>query len=744
MTVIEAGAKPAASISPALFAVTVFASAGLVFMVQPMVAKLVLPLLGGSPSVWNTSIAFFQAALLAGYGYAHLLQRVSSVRRQAMIHAAALLVAALALPLRVSELAGPPSSEHPSLWLLAVLALSIGAPFAVLSATAPLVQAWHARVFRAQGGPEPYVLYAASNLGSLIALLAYPLIIEPTTTVQGQRYGWSLGYVAFALLMSALAFRAGRSAAEAPTASAELPAAPPASWPRRLAWMALAGVPSSLMLGVTTHLTTDVASAPFLWVLPLALYLATFIIAFSEKPAISPGVALVLHAIAVAACAAMLPFKTSNFLLQMAVHLAAFFFTALICHQRLVSLRPAPERLTEFYFYMSLGGVLGGAFNAFAAPVIFPSVYEYPLMLVLGCLARPWGGRIALWRWFVFLVGIAAAYAAGIIVQSEGFDENVKLLLGIVALCALINSGRALLFFALIGAISVAAELVGDRVDTRQSWRSFFGVLRQSQMPVPGVGVVKMLSHGTTMHGAQATHPDYDCRPFTYYALETPIGQVFLAGREKPHPLTIGAVGLGTGAVSAYTRPGDVLTFYEIDPLVKRIATDPKNFTYISTCAEGRIDYVIGDARLTLQKEPKDKFDILLIDAFSSDAVPAHLLTVEAVRSYLDRLKPDGVLILHLSNRNLALAEPAAAVVKAAGGQGLMQVYYHDQSNPLMWASSVEAMIAGKTPEALAPYRNDPRWSAIDDAGVRPWTDDYTNLPGALYAQMKSRMDWLP
>lgn len=744
MTFIQAGAKPAAPISPVMFAVTVFASAGLVFMVQPMIARLVLPLLGGSPSVWNTSMAFFQAALLAGYGYAHLLQRVASVRRQAMIHAGALLVAALVLPLRVSELAGPPSSDHPILWLLAVLAISIGAPFAVLSATAPLVQAWHARVFRAEGGPEPYVLYAASNLGSLIALLAYPVLIEPTTTLQGQRVGWSLGYLAFALLMGALAWRVSRSVPEAPVQATAPTRAAPASWPRRLAWVALAAIPSSLMLGVTTHLTTDVASAPFLWVIPLALYLATFIIAFSERPLIPPGVALLLHALAVAACAAMLPFKTANFLAQMAVHLGAFFFTALICHQRLVALRPPPERLTEFYLFMSLGGVLGGAFNAFLAPVIFSSVYEYPLMLVLGCLARPWGGRIALWRWFVFLVGIAAAYAAGIIVQSQGFDDNVKLMLVIVAICAVINNSRALLFFALIGAISVAAELVGDRVDTRQSWRSFFGVLRQSETPIPGVGVVRMLAHGTTMHGAQALNPDYDCRPFTYYALETPIGQVFLAGREKPHPLTIGAVGLGTGAVSAYTRPGDSLTFYEIDPLVQRIATDPRNFTYISNCAEGRIDYVIGDARLTLQKEPNDKFDILLIDAFSSDAVPAHLLTVEAMKGYLDRLKPDGVLILHLSNRNLALAAPAAAVVEAAGGEGLHQVYSHDQTVPHLWASSVEAMIVGKTPFALDPFRADPAWTPIDDEGVRPWTDDYTNLPGALYAQMRSRMAWLP
>jgi hypothetical protein len=344
----------------------------------------------------------------------------------------------------------------------------------------------------------------------------------------------------------------------------------------------------------------------------------------------------------------------------------------------------------------------------------------------------------------VFVIGIAAAYAAAVLVRSQGVDENVSMLLAAVALAAVINFQRTLLFFTLIAGLSIAAELVGDRVDTRQSWRSFFGVLRMSQMEVPGLGVVKMLAHGTTMHGAQATDIEHVCRPLTYYALETPIGQVFVHGREHKPALTIGAVGLGTGAVSSYTRPQDRLTFYEIDPLVRRISTDPKNFIYTSSCAGGPIDYVIGDARLTLQKEPRDKFDILLIDAFSSDAVPAHLLTVEAVKSYLERLKPDGVLILHLSNRNLALAEPAAAVVEAAGGEALVQTYVHDPNIPHLWSSSVEAMIAGKTPAALAPFRADPRWSPADAKGVRPWTDDYTNLPGALYAQMKSRMEWLP
>lgn len=743
MTSTDAAVRPGGPISPALFAVTIFSSAGLVFMVQPMVAKLVLPLLGGSPSVWNASQAFFQAALLLGYFYAHGLQRIASPRRQALVHSVVLLIAALVLPLRISGLMGEPSSEQPALWLLGVLALSIGAPFAVLSATAPLVQAWYARVFPSGQGPEPYVLYAASNLGSLIALLAYPILVEPTVTVQGQTLGWSLGYGAFVLLMGGLALfvaRAGEAEASAPAAAE---AAPPVAWRTRLTWLALAAIPSSLMLGVTTHLTTDVASAPFLWVIPLALYLTTFILAFAERPP-RRELVLVLHAIALAGSVTILPFQTMNFLAQTLMHLTAFFISTLVCHQALVARRPPPARLTEFYLWMSLGGVVGGAFNAFVAPVIFTSVWEYPVVLALTAAARPWGGRIAWWRWLVFVVGIAAAYAAPIVVRTEGVDSTVRLLLAGVALTAIINQGRTLLFFALIVALSISAELVGDRVDSRQSWRSFFGVLRLSHNEVEGLGTVKTLAHGTTMHGAQAIDPDYACRPLTYYALETPIGQVFLAGMAKSQQLTIGAVGLGTGSVATYARPGDQLTFYEVDPLVQRIATDPRHFSYISDCARGRINFVIGDARLTVQKEPHDKFDILLIDAFSSDAVPAHLLTVEAVKSYLDRLKPDGVLILHLSNRNLELGGAAAAVVQAAGGVGLMQTYYHDPAKPHLWAASVEAMIASKTPAGLAPFRDDPRWEPIDASQARPWTDDYTNLPGALYAQMKKRMEWLP
>jgi len=739
------------AVAPALFGVTVFASATLVFMVQPMAAKLLLPLMGGTPAVWNTSMAFFQTALLLGYAYAHLLQRVATVRRQVLIHGGALLLAALVLPLRVHELLGPPTSDHPALWLLGALGLMVGAPFAVLSATAPLAQAWHARTYREGEGRGPYVLYAASNLGSLIALLAYPIAVEPALAVQAQTFIWSLGYGGFAVLMACLGLMVARMPSQSAPASAGLveglaTAADPI-WRTRLIWIGLAAIPSSLMLGVTTHITTDVASAPFIWVVPLALYLLTFVIAFQDRPLISRDVALVVHAAALAACAVVLPFHTTNLVLLLAIHLAAFFFTALVCHQALVARRPPPARLTEFYLCLSIGGVLGGAFNAFLAPVIFTNVWEYPLVLALGVLARPWDmATDKPWRWGLFAIAVVAVIVAPVLAGLyAGSESVVRILLGVVVVAAFLIRRSTVLFLAVIVMLLISAQMVGDRVDVRQQWRSFFGVARQSVMPVEALGgEVRMLAHGTTLHGAQATSPEHRCRPIVYYAPETPIGQVFAARRAEKASLNIGAVGLGTGTVAAYVRAEDRMTFFEIDPMMVAIATDPAYFSYTSDCAQGPVDYVIGDARLTLQDQPEGRFDLLLLDAFSSDAVPAHLLTVEAVRMYLARLKPDGVLIMHLSNRNLDLISPAMAVVEAAGGAGLLQRHAPAYGSPPLWESAEDVVIVARSEDALAPYENDVRWDPIDPTLAAPWTDAYTNLPGAVYARMKEIWAWLP
>jgi hypothetical protein len=750
--IVAPARSPAASW---LFALTVFASAALVFLVEPMIARLILPILGGSSAVWNASLAFFQAALLIGYLYAHALQRLTSPRRQVLVHGAVLALAALVLPLGVSGLLGDPDPARPALWLLGTLALSIGAPFAALSATAPLLQAWSARLApsgeNGEGDHGPWGLYAASNLGSLLALLAYPVAVEPSLTLRIQTGAWSLGYLVFFALIVAIGAVIWRLGPAKSRANARESA--PVRWIDRARWVALAAIPSSLMLGVTTYVTTDVGSAPFLWVAPLALYLATFIIAFQARPFISPRVALLIQAPAVIlACALARPMPLA-FLQGLGIHFVCFFFTALICHQALVASRPGSDRLTDFYLCLSVGGVVGGAFNAFLAPVLFSTVVEYPAALVLACLARPWGPRAAVqgWRW----VAVAACFllvAAAVVVSHpplRGLDAWVSrlgtsrvfwVLFGLIGAAGVIAfrlRDRAWGFALAVLAVAVGGGWAGDRVDEIRDWRGFYGVLTESRLNVPALGgEVHMLAHGTTLHGAQALSPAFRCQPLLYYAHETPIGQVFDAEEARKSALVVGAVGLGTGSVAAYDRAGDHFTFFEIDPLVERVASDPANFSYLSGCARGRLDYVLGDARLTLGRQPPGKFDVLLIDAFSSDSVPAHLLTVEAARLYLSRIKPDGVVILHLSNRNLDLVGPAQAVALAAGGEARFQSHAAIPGRPQMWESAEAALIMARSPAGLAPFAADPRWRPADAGGVRPWTDDYTDLFGALVRRL--------
>jgi SAM-dependent methyltransferase len=334
----------------------------------------------------------------------------------------------------------------------------------------------------------------------------------------------------------------------------------------------------------------------------------------------------------------------------------------------------------------------------------------------------------------------------GAIDQRELFTMGMQVLLTLAVLAAFLIRRRALLMFAVVALMSYAAQMAADQVDTHKSWRSFFGVLRQSETYVPSLeGQVKMLAHGTTLHGAQAQNAAFACRPLVYYAPNTPIGQAFRAKQAQSSAVRIGAVGLGTGSVAAYVRERDHLTFFEIDPLVVRISSDPANFSYTTLCAKSLIDYTIGDARLTVAKQPADSFDILLIDAFSSDAVPAHLLTVEAVRGYLTKLKPDGVLILHLSNRNLDLMNPAQAVARAAGGYAATQSYRPGEKDPKgAWESPEDAVIVTRSAQALAPYLATGRWTPANPFKARPWTDDYTNLAGSLYSKLTERWTWLP
>jgi spermidine synthase len=737
-----------------LFPVAVFVSAGLIFSLEPLVGRLLLPVLGGSPAVWNASLAFFQAALLAGYLYAHLLQRIRSLRAQAVAHLAILVIAGLALPIRITDLLGLPDVRAPAPWLLGVLALSIGAPFAALSATAPLLQAWFARANR-PAGTRVWSLYAASNLGSLAALLAYPVVIEPALTLRGQAWAWTTGYVLFAILAAAVGLRLGHSQGEGQGILVDNGAAP--SWIDRARWIVLAAIPSSLLVGVTSFVSTDIASAPFLWVIPLALYLVAFVLAFQERPALSREVTLVLNAVTLAGACALIHVRVGLFLLGSVLHFAAFFFAALVCAQALVARRPSPGRLTDFYLCLAIGGVIGGGFNAFAAPLLFSTVAEYPAVLAISALARPWGdGRPGRWTWGVLALCALASLAAAELGHPVGVPPHWILALGArpagqlaaalivaTAVGVLTLQGRAPLFFLACGVLFCAAGRAGDRVNVTHTWRDFFGVLRESRLFVPALGgPVRMLASGTILHGAEALAPSFRCRPIAYYAPATPIGQV-MAIEQRRSALAIGVVGLGAGSMAGYVRPGDSLRFFEIDPLVARIATDPSRFSYIPVCAKGRVGITLGDGRLALAHSA-ERFDLLLIDAFSSDSMPTHLLTVEAVRLYLSHLAPGGLLILHLSNRNLDLMHPAQAAVLAAGATAMFQKHRPDPAAPTLSEAPEDVVVAAPDRRTLTQFAMDGRWRKADPGGVRAWTDDHIDVFGALARRLVARWNGTP
>jgi len=642
------------------------------------------------------------------------------------------------------------------MWLLATLTLSVGAPFAVLSATAPLLQAWYARVRAGHAdGQNPYVLYAASNLGSFLALLSYPILIEPLATLSGQRgwFGWSGGYMVFVLLVVALAFTVWRRRLDQSSEPAQLEASAPLSWRDKGILVLLAAAPSSLMLGVTSHLSTDVASAPFLWVLPLALYLLTFVIAFQNRPWIPLNITLIIQGATGAIVVLIVAFRSANWSLAFGLHLIAFFFAALMCHQLLAARRPPSDRLTEFYLLMSLGGVVGGAFTALLAPVIFNMVWEYPLVLVLVGLARPWGRGPLTGTQTGTLIAATVVAASPVLLSiwlnandgargwfyanfPFGMDQLTMILLMPAAICAFLMRDRALIFTAILLMITLSAQWIARGYDWSYSERSFFGVMRVANSPDPRLGGdVHVLMHGTTLHGAQARDGRFDCVPTLYYAAATPIGQAATMVGQRG-PARIGVVGQGSGAMATYKRTEDSMTFFEIDPMVDRLSRDPQWFSYISDCASGPINTVLGDARLTLAKEAPGSYDLLIIDAFSSDAVPTHLLTAEAIGGYLKLLKPNGVVLLHLSNRNLDITLPAIAAAQALGKPSLHQLYYEADDTPEMAEASTEALILSPTAEGLADFMADDRWNTPARTSVRPWTDDYVNLFGSLQRSM--------
>ncbi len=760
-----------------LFALTLFLSAALLFVVQPMFAKMVLPLLGGTSAVWNTCMVFYQASLLAGYVYAHLSITWLGRRRQAIVHLPLMLVPWLVLPIGVAAGWMPPTDSNPIPWLLMLLAASVGLPFLFVSASAPMLQAWFAGTSH-PSARDPYYLYAASNLGSMLGLLGYPFFFEPRLTLENQAWWWAAGYAALTGLTVVCALVLWRSP-PGPAATANPPSPPeekgplpetPPVWTDRLWWLALSFAPSSLLLGVTTFITADLASFPLLWVVPLALYLMTFVLVFARWQILPHGLMLAAQPVLVVTAAAVFYVTgtgTGELTLAFALHLLTFFVTAMVCHGELARRRPASRHLTEFFLWMSLGGVLGGMFNALVAPLLFNDVYEYPLMIALACLLRPQpaeGTRRGMtWAWdfgipmlFTAVFGFLAMglnernwIVTGLDWVRDRFPDSTPAwdgdafaalaFLGVAALGALAMVGRPVRFglgvFGLL-AVSLLYNHEGRRL--LHAERSFFGVLRVEEITYDEDDEVDYtthrLMHGSTNHGVQCWDPPYQQRPWSYYFPSGPVGMMFEAAREKGDLEEIGVVGLGTGTIAAYGEPGQRITYFEIDPAVVRIARDPRLFRYL-TDSKAEIDIQLGDARLTLAQLTDRRFDLLFVDAFSSDAIPVHLLTREALQLYLDRLSGDGILAVHISNRHLEL-EPVLGNLAKDLGLAALVCDDDDEGEKGKYGSTWVAL--ARQYDDLGSLAFDPVWKDLVTApDKRLWTDNYSNVLDVLDLQWR-------
>ncbi|MCI0702894.1 MAG: fused MFS/spermidine synthase [Planctomycetia bacterium] len=751
---------------PTLFAITLFVGAALLFLVQPLVGKLLLPLVGGTPGVWNTCMVFFQAVLLAGYLYAHRSTRRLGVRKQAAFHLfvlGAMVIAfkvALAgtgspVPVVVSLL--PDDHDYPIVGVVALVGVAVGVPFFVLSTTSPLLQRW----FASTGHPsarDPYFLYAASNAGSLLGLLAYPLLIEPRLTLTQQQWvfaGGVFGYTAMVVACALVVLR--KPAAQVESATGNSPK--PDRW-RVVRWVVLAALPSSLLLGVTTHVSTDLAPVPLLWVMPLALYLVSFILVFARWPdSVHRAVGRITPILILFVVLTLLTHAAEPFALVGLLHLSAFFGVCLVCHGELAKDRPPPEHLTAFYFWMSLGGVLGGLFNALVAPMLFHKVgmVEYPLALVLAALVRPRGEEqtpiLAIRIPDVSLVLYLLAFSVALVLAVPYFITLPTELDSPDALVARLLRGGlmfgipAALAFTLVRkparyALALSALLVAGAFDsgllgeTLHMERNFFGVVRVTRSPD---GKFVRLIHGTTMHGQQRADEPGPPRPMTYYHQRGPVGHLF-AALPVERVRKVGVVGLGTGAVASYAKPGQEWTFFEIDPAVVRIANDPAYFRFLSSCKERGVpcEMVLGDARRQLARVPDNTFDVIIID-FCSDAIPVHLLTREALRLYVSKLTPNGVLAMHISNNHLDL-RPLIARLAADHAPPLHVRYCHDspfESERADGKTDSQWMLVARSESDLEPILNPSRkllaarrmtWEKVQWEDGPLWRDDFANL----------------
>jgi len=761
-----------------LFSATLLVSAALVFLIQPMIARFLLPLAGGTPAVWNVTLMFFQLSLLGAYLYAHVAIRRLGVRRQALVHLIVMAIPLVLLPIGVPAGSGPPQGGE-IFWLLGVLATTVGLPFFVVASTAPMVQRWLAAMDHPRAA-DPYFLYRASNVGSIIGLVGYPLAAEPQLRLGEQGALWGIGYgLLFALVLACAAtlFLSASTIADHAVADPMEAEPDPAERPTLLTglrWAALGFVPSSLMLGVTGFLTTDLAPIPLLWVIPLSLYLLSFIIVFSpatRAPIVYRVSLYLLPPLALVLAIALIYELRTPFRLILVLHLVFFFVAALVCHGRLASERPHPRFLTGFYLWLALGGALGGTFNALIAPLVFDGRTEYPLAVVLACLCLPAGamaGSLERGREFLasMLLGrkiepagssppaaptrertaalelrldvilplvigavlLAALYMLG--AENAGDPSTRRnVVYGLMAIGCLAMVGRPLRFGLSVGAVFVAAAIaMSTSTLVIESDRSFFSDLKVESY---GDGRYKRLLNGTTLHGAQLRLPGQPLVPITYYHPTSPVGEVVNVLRRRGLTRNSAVVGLGTGSMACHSRRGERWTFYEIDPLVERIARNPRLFTFLSEC-RGSFDVVLGDARISLAREPRSRYGLITLDAFSSDAIPTHLLTQQAIELYRARLAPGGVLAFHISNRYLEL-EPVLGDLGRATRMACFSridtaTDRRGQPQPGKTLSHWVMLARSRSDLGRLP-RERARWRpCATGASAEPWSDDYSNI----------------
>lgn len=731
-------------------------AAALLFLVQPMVGKMVLPRAGGSPQVWNTSLVFFQTALLVGYLYAHLSVRWLGVRRQAVLHLVLLALPALVLPIALPGGAPRPGSGQ-SWWVLATLGVAVGLPFVVLSTASPLLQRWLADTEHAHAA-DPYFLYAGSNAGSLVGLLLFPLVLEPLLPLTSQARLWALGYLVFVALAAACALvvvAAGRGAHRKAAAtsgagsSAPIPetVAEPARGDAdvtardRLFWIASAAVPSALLLGVTQYITSQIAPISLLWVLPLGVYLGTFIVAFARRQLVSPErLSRLLAIVAVVAALVLLARIVDPQWVIALLHLSVLALGGLLCHVRLAQARPPTSHLTEYYLLISTGGAIGGSLAALAAPVLFDFIAEYPIAVALACLFRmPFGGAQSARGLGRFLFGgkrldlvlpaILALYLFTAVSAARAFgdfpDGAMVLLVAVLPTIIVFTFSPRPLRFALGIAVLLAAAESGQmyRGQILHTDRTFFGVHRVTRDPD---NTVTVLYHGSTVHGVQSVDPARATEPLAYYHPTGPAGNVVSAFASRPEKRELALVGAGTGALAVLAGAHQRVTLYEIDPEVVWIADESGLFTYLDNTRAAH-EWVVGDGRIELERTTT-RFDLIVLDAFSSGTIPIHLLTHEAFELYLERLTPGGALLFHISNRHLGLAPVLGAHARDFGLAALEWIDVRDDED-------VERGIFGSHWVLIAPAHEGLAY--IPRAGWRPlaiptearaWTDDFSDL----------------